>query len=232
MQLWFQEGGLLMNNLDASAYAFSGIYYYSEFEELLRKITRCYKDMVASDCQLPNDENKIRDYLFVNYLNNDAVLRNMQFGQYIFAREALEDFGDGRVDLKIISLNTFENKQAYYIIECKRINSINTQGKTGLNGEYVINGMNRFLNEGKYSSFYGTNGLIGFVVSQLDIQTNMKEINTLAKAHLVGSYTQEIQPENFISDFQYLYSSHHTKENGENIKLYHLMYDVSDKIVN
>lgn len=221
-----------MNNLDASAYAFSEIYYYSEFEELLGKITLCYKDMVASDCQLSNDENKIRDHLYINYLNNDDVLRKYKFGKYKFDKEIAEDFGEGRVDIRIISPDIFENKQAYYIIECKRIDSINTQGKTGLNAEYVINGMNRFLKENKYSSFYGTNGLIGFVVSQMDIKANINKISTLAKTHLIGSYTQEIQAESFISDFQYHYSSHHTKQNGEQIKLYHLMYDLADKIVN
>jgi hypothetical protein len=232
MQLCFQEGGLPMNKLDASAYAFSKIYYYSEFEELLGKITLCYNDMVASDCQLPNDENKIRDYLYVNYLNNDNVLRKYKFGKYKFDKEIVEDFGEGRVDIRIISPNIFENKQAYYIIECKRIDNINTQGNTGLNAEYVINGMNRFLKENKYSSFYGTNGLIGFIVSTLDINANIRNINTLIKKHIIGNCIQDIKREDFMPNFPYQYSSNHTKQNGEKIKLYHLMYDFADKVLN
>lgn len=232
MLLWSQEGGLLMNNLDASRYYYSATFYYSEFEELLKKITLCYNHLIASDCKLPNNENSIRDYLYSNYLNNDEMLISFNFGSYKFDKEIIEDFGEGRVDIRIMSPDIFTNKQAYYIIECKRLNNINTQGETGLNAEYVVNGMNRFLSENRYSSYYGTNALIGFVVSPLDIPSNMSAINSIAKRKLTGGYIQEIQSELFIPEFAYQYSSIHTKENGERIKLYHLMYDIHSKIEN
>ena len=107
-----------------------------------------------------------------------------------------------------------------------------TQGNTGLNAEYVINGMNRFLKENKYSSFYGTNGLIGFIVSTLDINANIRNINTLIKKHIIGNCIQDIKREDFMPNFPYQYSSNHTKQNGEKIKLYHLMYDFADKVLN
>lgn len=220
-----------MNNLNASNYNYSDIYRFNEFEDILSKITSCYQNMVTQNCSLPNNENAIRDYLYDNYLNNDECLQKIELDKYLFSKEANEDFGNGRVDIKICSQKTFEDKKAYYIIECKRIDNKNTTGKTGLNWKYITDGVNRFLTTDKYSSYYNTNAMIGFVVERLDIDVKIGEINALSKSLLIGSCTQNIQKENFIPNFPYHYSSCHTKEDGSNIKLYHLMYDVSSKII-
>lgn len=220
-----------MSNLNATNYNYSGIYYFSEFEDILSKITLCYKDMITSNYEFLNNENDIRDCLYSNYLNNDDILKQIQLDKYLFDKETNEDFGNGRVDIRICSQQIFENKKAYFIIECKRVDNININGTSGLNGEYVVNGMNRFIETDKYSSYYKTNALMGFVVSQLDVDSNMIAINNILKKLLCGSCTQEIQKENFIPNFPYHYSSCHTREDGCDIKLYHLMYDVSSKIV-
>lgn len=219
------------NNMNASEYIYGSVYCYAEFEQLLAKITSCYKLMAVSGVQLANDENTIRDCLVLNYLKNDEVRKSIDIGPYNFEREVPEDTGNGRVDIKITSPNTFTQTAAYYTIECKRINSINTQGDSGLNCKYVMDGMTRYVDD-KYASYYQTNAMIGFVVDKMDIDSNIGCINGHVSRLIGAKTTHDISPEAFISNFKFHYSSIHTKENGETLKLYHLMFDMTDNLVN
>lgn len=215
--------------MDANNFRYSSAYCYAEFEQLLTKITLCYKCMIASGERFENDENKIRDCLLLNYLKNDEVRRGVDIGNYNFEREVPEDIGNGRVDIKITSPDVFTKQAAYFTLECKRINAVNVEGDSGLNCKYVTDGMLRYI-DGKYTSYYKTNGMIGFVVDTMDINSNISHINSHISTHIGGYATNNILPEAFIPDFDYHYSSVHTKSTGETIKLYHLMFDVSSCI--
>lgn len=220
------------NRIDASSFIPSLEIYEKEFENILRGITVCYQMMVKNGITVPNDENRIRDILRKDYLHKKQIRDCLGFtGEYIFEREGLEDNGKGKVDIKIFTQNTFENpEEAYYIIECKRLDNQNLAGISGLNASYIKNGIKRFV-ERKYSTYYSINGMIGFVVEQMDICANITNINNLIKNNFADANTEIVLTSlNFIDNFKYQYSSIHKDIEGKKIKLYHLMFDFSENM--
>ena len=200
--------------LDASSYTEATNEYEIEFKNLLLNIYSCYILIITDKILVPsNDENMIRDIL-LDYMKNTKV-RNEDciISGYLFEKEV--DENSGRVDIKIRNVNEFlknENHDAYYVIECKRLDG----GKT-LNTAYVVDGIKRFTTSYKssksnpyYSSYYGVNGMIGFVIKKIDVTNNISEI------------------ENDFNELEAhkLYESYHS-----NLKLYHLMMDFSDNII-
>jgi hypothetical protein len=75
--------------------------------------------------------------------------------------------------------------------------------------------------------------MIGFVVEKIDIHSNIEHINTLAKTSLKekSSIIEKIHKEYFIPDFEHHYSSVHNDCDGDIFTLYHLMFDVSDNLL-
>jgi hypothetical protein len=197
-------------SLNASSYILSVNEYEIEFKNLLLNIYSCYILIKTNNKKIPNNENKIRDIL-LQYLKDTKVRqRDCLIEGYRFDKEVHEK--EGRVDIKIISINDFENHDAYYIIECKRLDGTKT-----LNDAYNNDGIKRFTTSYKsttskepyYSTYYGINGMIGFVVKKIDIDANMNKI---------GDFFNSIEEGK-------LYSSTH-----DNLKLYHLMMDFSGLI--
>ena len=196
-------------DLDASFYEESINEYEVEFKNLLLNIYSCYMLIMADRRLVPaNNENKIRDIL-LEYLKNTKI-RNEDciIEGYLFEQEVDEHTSHiaGRVDIKIRNINEFliyEEHDAYFIIECKRLD-----GSKSLNDKYITEGIHRFTSK-KYSSYYGVNGMIGFVVNKINIDENITNI---------GDFFNELK-------VQKLYESSHV-----NLKLYHLMMDFSDNI--
>jgi len=195
-------------DLDASSYIEVENIYEIEFKNLLLNIYSCYELIILDKKEVPsNDENRIRDIL-LEYLKNTEIRQKTCFIEgYRFDQEV--DEGRGRVDIKIISINDFENHKAYFIIECKRLD-----GETPLNKDYIKHGIERFTTSYKstdsnpyYSSYYGVNGMIGFVVRKIDIDENINKI---------GDFFETIENNK-------LYKSIHSS----NLVLYHLMMDFS-----
>lgn len=195
-------------SLDASKFETSDINYEQEFINLMQNIYKCYKLIVHDSIRIPkNDENAIRDILLLNYINDTNTRRNKcTISGYRFHKEV--GVNDGRVDIKIDAAYDFEEFDSYFIIECKRLD-----GESALNRAYVNHGIKRFTSSYKsssleyyYPSSYGVNGMIGFVVNNIDVDANINglaaEFNTLKK--------------------DILYESNHT-----NVKLFHLMMDFS-----
>ena len=201
------------NTLDASSYNEAPSQYETTFENLLLNIYSCYEYLLANSVLVPNNnENRIRDIL-LGYLKNKNIRTEICIiSGYIFEKEVDENIG--RVDIKIRDANEFiihEEHDAYFIIECKRLD-----GTTGLNTAYVRDGIKRFTtnyglarDQEYYSSYYGVNGMIGFIVKDINIDENMAKI---------GDFFNKIEPHK-------LYVSNHT-----NLKLYHLMMDFSDNL--
>ena len=220
----------MFSSLDASNFIGSVVIYDNEFEKILSKITICYQLMKADKVVLDNDENKIRNILLLNYLKNDKIRKKVDLFEWHFEREVQEDHSIGRTDIKVISPNTFKKQEAYYILECKRLDNTKTTGTSGLNAKYIEKGIYRFTTK-YYSCYHRMNGMIGFVVEDLKIDENVKHINTLLTTSFTSITTkQEITKDSFIDNFEYHYSSVHTDKDNDELKIYHLMFDLSEHI--
>ena len=166
--------------------------------------------MIKDNVSVPsNDENRIRDILLLNYLKKREIKNKVNLENYRFDREIPEDFTKGRVDIRVLSKNDFEIDEAYYVIECKRLDNNKKSGTSGLNGEYIKEGIMRFITE-YYSSYYSINGMIGFVVERMNIANNIRNINGLLSNNFKDANTQQkLTPVGFIKNFKHsCYSIH------------------------
>jgi hypothetical protein len=161
------------------------------------------------------------------YLKKEKYKRQLELTDYLFDPELPEN--KGRIDIRIMPINPFISDEAYYIIECKRLDATNQNGTTGLNGEYISEGICRFVSS-KYSSYHKTNGMIGFIIQSMDIQGNVDCINgLLANQNFKANTNLNLHPRKIKDDFEYSYCSTHSMGTKE-IILYHLMLDFSDNI--
>lgn len=226
----------MTNILDASSFNYSQTRKYSNFEFILTKCVIVYNLILNSGINLANDENLIRDE-FLKYLKDfDFKVKN-ELKHLIFDKEVPET--TGRVDIRILpTKDEYVNDSAYYSVECKRLNATNTKGTTGLNAEYVKNGVCRY-STGYYSSYFDCNAMFGFLVESVNIQKDIvNNINLMLNTKLANAQgeivdakaTQQMQYENFAGGYSYSYVSKHTHSSGNELTLYHLMFDFSKNI--
>lgn len=219
----------MFGDLDASSLEGTNLFYEKQFEVILGKITSCYKLMKKGVQDLPNDENKIRDILVNDYINNPQIKRDLKLEYFVFP-EVPESKSPGRTDIRIHSPQSFYNQEEYFIIECKRLDNTNIIGTSGLNAKYIENGIYRFVTK-YYSSYYRVNGMIGFIVEKLDVTTNIQNINTLLVNEFKESNTSSTMlQDNFIDDFPHHFHSIHNDTDNNPLKIYHLMFDFHDNI--
>jgi hypothetical protein len=219
---------MIDTELNAVGYIYNTTNYKAEFQRVLCGVFACYTMMLKDNIVVPNDENEIRNVLLDSYLNDDMVRNKTDLIWYSFNKEVPEQ--DGRVDIKVEFRNPFISTKAYYIIECKRLENKNTTGISGLNAEYVKNGIYRFVSK-YYSTNCGVNAMIGFVVETMCIRSNVENIRSLLQNNFTNcNTTKTIQEESFIPDFEFHYSSEHRNIDSEDFILYHLMLDFSDNI--
>lgn len=224
--------------MDTSRFEYSQDYIDTEFCKVCRGCIIVYNSIIESQCSLTNDENLIRDE-FMKYLKNPQYKRfHTPLNEFHFEKEVPEYMG--RADIKVMPLNGFEDDYAYYIIECKRLDNINTTGTTGLNAEYVKNGICRFVT-GFYSTYNNCSGMLGFVVDKMDIHKNTYgNINGLMLQTMTNDKGIEVNADvtipltNIIIENTFCYSyfskHKHENENGE-IVIYHMMFDFSDIVL-
>ena len=227
---------MMFENINATKFGYSSSFYINEFEDILRGIIVCSHWINSSGVALTNNENEIRNVMLNNYLKVESFKKaHFNLASYHFDYETIEN--TGRADIRILPVNPYINDDAYFIIECKRINNQNTLGQTGLNAEYVKNGICRFVT-GYYTSYFGINGLIGFIVEDIEIDKNVTHINTLLNQDLTNDRgvivkampIQEIKPILISEGFNYSYTSAHQVSSQNKIVLYHLMLDFSKNI--
>jgi len=217
----------MFSSLNASGYKYSSTFYYAEFEHILSGIIACYNTMQSEKVSVINNENSIRDKILYSYLKKDPYKKQFKLTDYLFDPELPEN--KGRIDIRVMPINSFINDDAYYIIECKRLDATNQKGTSGLNGEYISEGICRFVSE-KYSSYFRANGMIGFVVKSMDIHHNTDCINGLLPNQCFQTNTMiHIQPRKITDGFDYSYFSVHNTGKYA-ITLYHLMMDFSKNI--
>lgn len=131
--------------------------------------------------RMPNHENTIRNILLEEYLDDDSQRINYGMRDYRFIPETQEHYDGqgnyiGRADIRIMLKTDFEKRDAYYLVECKRLD-----GSHNMNKEYVEEGVARFVFR-KYSAYYGKGLMLGFVVRAMNITKNTQEIECLQNA--------------------------------------------------
>lgn len=161
--------------------------YRANFEKIANYILNIcelvVEDYEKKQLKLPNDENKIRSIMLEEYMKKQKDAYGMS--DYRFELEVPENYAGGgqhigRVDIRILLKSDFEKEDAYYVIECKRID-----GTSDLNKKYVKEGVARFITQ-KYSSYYGRSIMLAFVVKKLDIPANTRLIEKIQNADLDG----------------------------------------------
>jgi hypothetical protein len=195
-------------------------YYEKRFPEILVYIISAYKQLLADKEPLENSELFITEILVETYLNKGGNREKLGIEDVIFNREPAEN--DGFVDIKVQTINSLSNPEAYYIFECKRLD-----GTARLNREYIREGILRFTS-GKYSSYYGVNGMIGYEVKKLNTPVNVQKINSI----LLSDYpllrqTSGMEPVEIIEDFKFSYQSVHCFDSSRRLRLFHLILDMS-----
>lgn len=190
---------------------------------IIEKMLACF-DLMRQDCEnnakkIANNEIIIRDYLFYNYLNNDTIMRNIGFDDFRFSPEVPENYVDskpqGRADLQVYSIDEFRHRERYFIIECKRIG-----GDLTLNRKYIDEGIRRFIGKTpKYTSYFKTNCMLGFIVKDIDVVKNTHCINSLLKNEYTDIHVQSYLQEGSIP---HTYMSSHGEIASERITLIHV----------
>lgn len=203
--------------------------YRANFEKITNYIIDIcelvVEDYEKKQLKLSNDENKIRSIMLEEYLKPQKDSYGMS--DYRFELEVPENYvGNGqhigRVDIRILLKSDFDKEDAYYIIECKRID-----GTSNLNKKYVKEGVARFITE-KYSSYYGRNIMLGFVVKKIDISANAQLIEESQNAdldqHMHGNF-QLVKSDKLTESYKWMYQI----QSGE-LELRHIFSDYSSII--
>lgn len=212
----------------------------SLYEIILDILIKCSSKM-KEDClskmtKIANHEERIRNHLLENYLENNNVRSIIGYTDIHlrFMAESPETYDKnndtyiGRVDIKVVSENWFRNKNDYYIIECKRID-----GSSNLNKKYIYEGICRFVEPPyKYLFSNNINIMFGFVVKGINIIQNTSQISKLHEEKLKKITKRNLtlvksKKENQIC----FYKSKYIVKN-KNLELHHLFYDFSSIIKN
>jgi len=85
----------------------------------------------------------------------------------------------------------------------------------------------RFISK-QYPTYFGFNGMIGFLVRSIDISENIKRINALCREKLTKKKTTSAIM--IDKEAGYYKSTHINHITEKEITLYHLMADLSDVI--
>lgn len=206
-------------------------FYKAEFLLILEKFCIFYNLIIEQNQQLTNDEDQIRDFIYLNYLRDQQIRDKYGFDYHCECEPKEFGINDGYLDFKICNANIFKNQFEYYIIECKRLDDKNLRGVNGLNAKYISNGILRFVTK-KYSLYHRFNAMFGFVVSPLNIEENVNNLNHLLNNnYLQAKTTNAISPIKDIPNYSYQYISEHNDIEENSFDLYHLMFDFSKNMV-
>lgn len=215
------------------------IYYNDLINKIVDSVLTCCEnmldDLIRVNRKIPNHEEKIRTHLCENYLNNDEVRIRIGLDKvpvrFIIESpvnyNSEEDTHRGRVDIKVVGENwLFRNINDYFTIECKRID-----GSQELNRKFIDCGVCRFAAEPiLYPSYNKKNFMFGFLVKDIDVNSNINLINDIQNETPCLTVNQEfIQTECTINNSYIYISKYALKENT--LELKHLFYNFSQIVV-
>ena len=196
-------------------------------DTIVAHLIKCSQKM-RSDCvqnsnPLRNHEDKITNRLVAKYLNAEP-------NGFHYERESPENFDEetdtyiGRTDIKVLPWSHFCGSEAYFVIECKRVD-----GSYALNRLYITEGVARFVEFPlKYPSYYNLNIMFGYIVKSIDIVENASKIDALQRCQLTGvSASAFVKLESENSRY-FLFTCEYFTENTNRIELLHLFYDFAD----
>ena len=184
---------------------------------------------VNNGTAIENHEEKIRTHLLENFLDKDEVRSDIGLADchLRFSAESPENYDPatnsyvGRTDIKVTSKNWFDNRNDYFIIECKRID-----GTATLNNKYIMEGVSRFIGSPpKYSSYHNKNFMLGFIVKEIDFKNNLSDISKIHTKELSHNIRSNIILKTSSSLFYYCES-----EYINDLLLAHIFYDFSSII--
>lgn len=224
--------------LNASSFTYSPVRRDSYFESILRACVIVYQSIISTT-KVQNNENEIRDE-FIKYLQDINFKKQHELKNLKFDPETREN--SGRADIRVLpTKDEYIDDDEYYLIECKRLDNKRLKGKSGLNAEYVKNGICRFVNNNYYSSFFGCNAMFGFLIAPVNIPSDIiGNINTLMSSSFLNdkkqvvnaNATRKLTYENFANTYPYSYISQHKySASGNSINLYHLIFDFSNHLI-
>lgn len=216
--------------------------YESVFKDLfltiLELIDYSYSEMLNDDVEfhLNKDgrdslnnmplENSITNRL-VDYIRSNK--KNYNLDLLGFEVEPGSDFSKeyatkGYIDIKVSNISSFFSKYndetVYFAFECKRVNK--SSKKTS---QYIDEGINRFKIN-KYSKNVSLSGMIGYSEENYTgIPNIIKKINDKLVEETLSKNEEDID-----INYAYCYISTHSRENSDEITLYHLFFDFSDMI--
>jgi hypothetical protein len=198
-------------------------------EQVLSHISKCCREMKeachSTSEYLYNHEDKISNRLVEGHLNDNPL--NLRF--ILQKPEHFDDETDtykGRTDIQVVSFDWFLDSNAYYIIECKRID-----GSAPLNRAYITDGVSRFVAgpDPKYSSYYGRNIMLGYIVQTINIAENTRKIDCIQREILAGIAIGNMAVVCVDGDFSH-YKCAYQQSDAPEIELAHLFFDFSDVI--
>lgn len=206
--------------------------YQANFEKIINYIQEIslliIKEYENKNLKLPNNENQIRSIILEEYLTKQKNKYKME--DYRFLPEVFENYQGngkyaGRVDIHVILKNDFPKEEAYYVIECKRID-----GTKKMNKKYVEEGIARFIT-GKYTSYYHRNIMLGFIIKNINIYKNTLEIEKIQNAssdkkmHSSFVPTSNTSKNKNIEAYECIYNI-----NGNKLQLVHIFSNYSNII--
>ena len=221
--------------LIASNFMYSNTFFDKELESVLNECVVVYEQIRYEQECFSNDEECIRDVFLDKYLKDDNYKNSHSpLSNYHFDGEVRD--AKGRLDIRVLPINPYKGDKVFYSIECKRIANKNVLGKSGLNAEYIKNGICRYVSE--YYTNNNVNAMFGFVVEVMDVSNNIGNINMLLsdnyinqQGKIVNANTiKKMQYEDFANGYPYSYISTHMCQSGKELTLYHLMFDFSQNI--
>lgn len=81
---------------------YTAYYIDSNFEFILTQMYRCYQKMLVDYDWVENNENKIKNRLYKDYLNNQSIIDELGLNNFLFKTETafIDDNYDEKVELQ------------------------------------------------------------------------------------------------------------------------------------
>ena len=182
----------------------------------LKSLIDAYPKVLKIDNIQNLDENHIRDEFQKILCFSSGKLSDLLNSQFVFLgienQIIKKDNKRKRTDIE------FFIPKLKYVIECKKLKSVN---KT----QYINNGIYRFINHKYIGEFDKYAGMCSFIVNG-NIEYIIKETKKR-----VEKYQNNNIDNKTLCNYDYSFSSTHTKIDKKELLIHHLFFDMNDKTI-